>query len=277
MQVFKTKVEFRTARAAFGDLGFAPTMGFLHEGHISLMRRAKAENGAAAASIFVNPTQFAPGGDFDGYPRALERDLSMLDGAGVDLVFTPDAAEMYPPGFDTTVTVGGVSEGLEGAARPGHFAGVATVVTKLLNIVQPTRAYFGQKDAEQAAVIRKLARDLDLPVEIIIAATVRAADGLALSSRNSYLDPAQRQTGTVLFRALAAAQTLFEGGERNAEALRRAVMATLAEEPSATTDYVSVADPNTLKELDTVGPAGALISLAVQIGPARLIDNIVLR
>jgi pantoate--beta-alanine ligase len=276
MKVLKAKADFRAARALFGDLGFAPTMGFLHEGHMSLLRRAKAENGAAAASIFVNPTQFAPGGDFDAYPRALERDLAMLEAAGVDLVFTPDAAEMYPPGFDARVTIGGVSEGLEGAARPGHFAGVATVVIKLLNIVQPTRAYFGQKDAQQAAVIRKLARDLDLPVEIVIADTVREADGLALSSRNSYLDPAQRQAATVLFHALSAAKILFEGGERNAEGLRRAVMATLAGEPSAKPDYVSVADPNTLKELDVVGPAGALVSLAVQVGPARLIDNIVL-
>ena len=276
MKVLKTKAEFRVARAAFGDLGFAPTMGFLHEGHLSLMRRAKTENGAAAASIFVNPTQFAPGGDFDKYPRALERDLALLESAGVDLVFTPDATEMYPPGFDATLTVGGVSEGLEGAARPGHFAGVATVVTKLLNIVQPTRAYFGQKDAQQAAVIRKLARDLDMPVQIVIADTVREADGLAMSSRNSYLNAQQRQAARVLYRALTTAQTMFRSGERNAEVLRRAILATLAEEPLAQPDYVSVADPNTLKELDTIGPAGALISLAVQIGPARLIDNIVI-
>jgi pantoate--beta-alanine ligase len=276
LKVLKTKTEFRAARAGFGDLGFAPTMGFLHDGHLSLMRRAKAECGAAAASIFVNPTQFAPGGDFDKYPRALERDLAMLESAGVDLVFTPDAAEMYSPGFDATVRIGGVSEGLEGAARPGHFDGVATVVTKLLNIVQPTRAYFGQKDAQQAAVIRKLALDMDMPVEIVIAETVREADGLAMSSRNSYLNGEQRQAATVLYRALTAAQTLFEGGERNAGVLRRVITATLAGEPLAKTDYVSIADPITLEELEVMGPAGALVSLAVQVGPARLIDNIVI-
>ena len=276
MKVIKTKAEFRAARSAFGDLGFAPTMGFLHEGHLSLMRRAKAENSAAAASIFVNPTQFAPGGDFDTYPRALERDLAMLDSVGVDLVFTPDAAEMYPPGFDAMVAIGVVSEGLEGAARPGHFTGVATVVTKLLNIVQPTRAYFGQKDAQQAAVIRKLARDLDLPVQIVIADTVREADGLAMSSRNSYLDANQRRGAAVLYRALIAARRAFDGGERNAEVLRETVSAVLATEPMAQTHYVSIADPATLKELHVIGMTGALISLAVQVGPARLIDNILL-
>jgi pantoate--beta-alanine ligase len=238
MQVIKTRAEFRTARAAFGDLGFAPTMGFLHEGHLSLMRRAKAENGAAAASIFVNHTQFAAGGDFDNYPRALEWDLDLLAKAEVDLVFNPDAAEMYPPGFDAQIEIGFVSEGLEGAARPGHFAGVATAVTKLLNIVQPTRAYFGQKDAQQAAVIKKLARDLDLPFEIVIADTVREADGLAMSSRNSYLAPAERQAAKVLIHALTAARTLFEDGERRADVLRRAVTTVLAREPLADMDYV---------------------------------------
>ncbi len=276
MRVLKTKAEFRAARSAFGDLGFAPTMGFLHEGHLSLMRRAKAENGAAAASIFVNPTQFAPGGDFDRYPRALERDLTMLESAGVALVFAPDPAEMYPPGFAASIGIGGVSEGLEGAARPGHFAGVATVVTKLLNIVQPTRAYFGQKDAQQAVVISKLARDLDIPVEIIIAETVREADGLAMSSRNSYLNADQRRAASGLYRALKAAKTLYASGERNAGLLKGVILTTLGEEPLAQPDYVSVADPVTLKELDAVGPAGALISLAAQVGPARLIDNIVI-
>ncbi len=274
MQVLKTKAAFRAARAGFGDLGFAPTMGFLHEGHLSLMRRAKTENGAAAASIFVNPTQFAPGADFDRYPRALERDLAMLEGAGIDLVFTPDAAEMYPDGFDASIHIGGVSEGLEGAARPSHFDGVATVVSKLFNIVQPTRAYFGQKDAQQAAVINKLVRDLDIPVQIVIADTVREADGLAMSSRNSYLDPAHRQAASVLYRAITAAKALFEAGERDAAILRAAALRILASEPLAQTDYVSIADPHTLRELDAVGPQGALISLAVQIGPARLIDNL---
>jgi len=274
MQVLKTKAAFRAARAAVGTLGFAPTMGFLHEGHLSLMRRAKAENGAAAASIFVNPTQFAPGGDFDQYPRALERDLAMLESAGVDLVFTPDPAEMYPPGFDARIEIGGVSEGLEGASRPGHFSGVATVVAKLINIVQPTRAYFGQKDAQQAEVIKKLVRDLDMPVEIVIAATVREPDGLAMSSRNSYLDADQRRAATVLYRALTAAQALFDAGERDAGRLRTAMTDVLSAEPAGAIDYVSIADPDTLKELAAVGSAGALASMAVKVGPARLIDNL---
>jgi pantoate--beta-alanine ligase len=276
MKILTSKADFRAARAGFGDLGFAPTMGFLHEGHLRLMRRAKAENGAAAASIFVNPTQFAPGADFDRYPRALERDLAMLEGAGVDLVFTPDAAEMYPDGFDASIHIGGVSQGLEGAARPGHFDGVATVVTKLLNIVAPTRAYFGQKDAQQAAVITKLVRDLDIPVQVIIADTVREADGLAMSSRNSYLDPAHRQAATVLFRALTRARAMLDGGERAVDRLRAAMIAEIAAEPLATLDYVSLADPDTLEELTVVGPAGALVSLAAQVGPARLIDNMLL-
>jgi pantoate--beta-alanine ligase len=274
MQVLKTKAAFRAARLAVGTLGFAPTMGFLHEGHLSLMRRAKAENGAAAASIFVNPTQFAPGGDFDRYPRALERDLALLESAGADLVFIPEPVEMYPPGFDARIEIGGVSEGLEGASRPGHFSGVATVVAKLINIVQPTRAYFGQKDAQQAEVIKKLVRDLDMPVEIVIAPTIREADGLAMSSRNSYLDQDQRRAAAVLYRALTAAKALFEAGERGATQLRAAMTQTLAAEPAGEIDYVSIADPDTLKELVAVGPAGALASMAVKVGPARLIDNL---
>jgi len=274
MQVLKTKAAFRAARADLGTLGFAPTMGFLHEGHLSLMRRAKAENGAAAASIFVNPTQFAPGGDFDRYPRALERDLAMLESAGVDLVFTPEPGEMYPPGFDARIEIGGVSEGLEGASRPGHFSGVATVVAKLINIVQPTRAYFGQKDAQQAEVIKKLVRDLDMPVEIVIAGTVREPDGLAMSSRNSYLDADQRRAAIVLYRALMAAKAVFDAGERDAARLREVMIQALSAEPLAEVDYVSVADPDTLKELVAVGCAGALASMAVKVGPARLIDNL---
>lgn len=276
MKVLKTKTAFRDARAEFRTLGFAPTMGFLHEGHLSLMRRAKTECGAAAASIFVNPTQFAAGGDFDSYPRALERDLELLKSAGVDLVFTPTPDEMYPDGFDAKIEIGGVSEGLEGSSRPGHFSGVATVVTKLLNIVQPTRAYFGQKDAQQVAVIKKLVRDLDMPFEIVAVPTVREADGLAMSSRNSYLGADQRQAASVLYRALIAAKTRFEGGERDAEILRQIILEVLASEPMAKTDYASLADPDTLKELQTVGASGALVSLAVQVGPARLIDNILI-
>jgi len=276
MQVLRTKAEFRAARRAFGALGFAPTMGFLHDGHLSLMRRAKGECGAAAASIFVNPTQFAPGTDFDRYPRAVDRDLAMLEAEGVDLVFLPEVQEIYPEGFDARVEIGGVSQGLEGAARPGHFVGVATVVLKLLNIVAPTKAYFGQKDAQQVAVIKKLVRDLDLDVEIIAAETVREPDGLAMSSRNSYLSPADRTAARVLHRALAAARDLHQKGETDADRLRSAMTAILASEGRAKADYVSVADPSTLQELETIGAQGALVSLAAQVGPARLIDNIIL-
>jgi pantoate--beta-alanine ligase len=274
MRVLKTKAEVRAARPRFKEMGLVPTMGFLHEGHLSLMRRAKGECGAVTASIFVNPTQFAPGGDFDKYPRDMDRDLTLLQEAGVDLVFTPSPEEIYPEGFAASVIVGGVSEGLEGASRPGHFAGVATVVLKLINIVQPTRAYFGQKDAQQAAVIQKLAHDLDLPAQIVIAPTVREADGLAMSSRNSYLAPNERAAAVVLHRALTAAESLFNDGERSAAALRAAMTAVLAGEPLAEVDYVSIADPLTLKEISKI-KTGALVSMAVKIGSARLIDNLV--
>jgi pantoate--beta-alanine ligase len=276
MEIIRTVAEMRAARAGLTDLGLVATMGYLHAGHLSLVARARAENTAVAASIFVNPTQFAASEDLSRYPRDLPRDLGLLEAAKVDLVFVPDAAEMYPPGFDTQILIGGVTEGLEGAVRPGHFAGVATVVAKLFNIVQPTRAYFGQKDAQQSVVIRKLARDLDLPVEVVVAPTVREADGLALSSRNSYLSAEERAAAPVIFRALSAAKARFDAGERNAEHLRAVVRRrVLAEQPSLAIDYVSVADPLTLRELDTV-ETGALVSMAVRIGATRLIDNLIL-
>lgn len=276
MKVVFTIAEFRAERARLGDLGFAPTMGYLHEGHISLMKRAREECGAAAASIFVNPTQFGPNEDLSRYPRDLPRDLSLLEAAGVDLVFTPEPAEMYPEGFDTSITVGGVSEGLEGGSRPGHFNGVATVVAKLLNIVQPTRAYFGQKDAQQAAVIRKLALDLSIPAQIVICPTVREPDGLAMSSRNVYLSLADRQSARVLFRALTLARILVERGERKAEAVREAMRRTIAEEPSAEVDYVSLTDNLTLKEIEDRLSGEVLASMAVRFGKTRLIDNLVI-
>jgi pantoate--beta-alanine ligase len=248
-------------------------MGFLHAGHLSLVRRAKAECGAAAASLFVNPTQFAPHEDFDRYPRARERDLAMLEAAGCDFVFAPEVVEMYPDGFDTKIHVGGVSEGLEGAARPGHFAGVATVVAKLFNIVQPTAAYFGQKDAQQCAVIRKLVRDLDMPVEVVICETVREPDGLAMSSRNAYLSPEDRAKAVVLIRALRAAAV---ADTRKAEHLRQTMRDILEAEPACKPEYVSVADPVTLAELDEIGPGGALLSIATRFAGARLIDNVVI-
>ena len=274
MKVLSTIAEVRAARAGLPMLGFVPTMGFLHEGHLALVRRAKAECGTALASLFVNPTQFAPGEDFDRYPRARERDLALLEGAGCDLVFAPGVAEIYPAGFETRIEIGGVTEGLEGAVRPGHFAGVATVVAKLFNIVQPTAACFGQKDAQQVAVIQKLVRDLDMPVKIIVCDTVREADGLAMSSRNAYLSPVERARAVILIRALRAGEALVLAGERNAGTLRAAMHAVLATDESARPDYVSAADPHTLRELEAVGPNGTLLSLAVRIGTTRLIDNL---
>jgi pantoate--beta-alanine ligase len=275
MRVCATIAEVRAARLAYPTLGLVPTMGFLHAGHISLVEAARADNEGVAASLFVNPTQFGPNEDFDRYPRARERDLQMLEAAGCDLVFAPDVAEMYPVGFDARIEIGGVTEGLEGAVRPGHFAGVATVVAKLFNITTPTRAYFGQKDAQQVAVIRKLVRDLDMPLEVVVRPTVREPDGLAMSSRNAYLTAEQRQDALALWQGLSAAKALYEGGERRAERLRAAMAAPIAA-LGATADYLSVADPLTLGELEAVGERGALLSLAVRIGTTRLIDNILL-
>ncbi len=273
MHVLTTVAAVRAARAPLGSIGLVPTMGFLHEGHLSLVRRAKAECGAALVSIFVNPSQFGEGEDFQSYPRDLRRDLKFLDEAGVDIAFTPSVEAIYPPGFDTKIDIGAVARGLEGAARPGHFAGVATVVAKLLNIAQPTRAYFGQKDAQQAAVIQRLARDLDFACEIVIAPTVREADGVAMSSRNAYLSASERQAATVLIGALTAAQASFSAGEARAAKLKATMLEALSAEPLARADYVSIADPHTLAEL-SVARRGALVSLAVRIGPARLIDNL---
>jgi pantoate--beta-alanine ligase len=276
VKVVHTVADFRAARAAFPRLGLVPTMGALHEGHLSLVRQAPAECGAVAVSIFVNPTQFNEGADFDRYPRTLPRDLELLAPTGCDLVFAPDAAEIYPPGFASSIDVGPVAAPLEGAMRPGHFAGVATVVCKLLNIVQPTRAYFGQKDAQQLAVIRRMAADLDLPFEIVGVPTVREPDGLALSSRNVHLTAQERAQAPALHRALQLAKAAWGGGERDGDQLRAAMKAVLAGASLGRVEYASIADPLTLLELDEVGDAGALASLAVRFGDTRLIDNLVL-
>jgi pantoate--beta-alanine ligase len=250
-------------------------MGYLHQGLLALVQRAAAENDRVAVSIYVNPTQFNAAGDLAAYPRDLERDLHRLRNAGVDLVFTPADAVMYPAGFQTAIQVRDVARRLEGAARPGHFDGVATVVAKLFNIFQPDRAYFGQKDAQQTVVIRRLVTDLNLPVSIVIVPTVRDADGLALSSRNARLTPAQRAAAPLLFRALQAAADLQRAGERRAGALRDLMTATVAAEPLARLDYASVADPLSLRELDQIeGPL--LLSLAVYFDQIRLIDNLLL-
>ena len=276
MRVVSTVAEVREARRDYPSLGFVPTMGFLHEGHISLVKAAKARMGAVACSIFVNPTQFAPSEDLARYPRDLERDLSLLSQAGCDLVFAPDASEAYPAGFSTRVEVEGVTAPLEGAVRPGHFSGVATVVLKLFNMVQPDAAWFGQKDAQQCAVIRRMAADLDLPVEIVVAPTVREPDGVAMSSRNVYLGPEDRAAAVALIRALTAAEAAFDAGERDANGLRALMTSVLEGEPRGVADYVSIADPDTLVELQTVDDRGAVASLAVRFGKTRLIDNLLL-
>jgi pantoate--beta-alanine ligase len=249
-------------------------MGWLHEGHRSLMRRARADNATTIASIFVNPRQFNEAADYQRYPRNEARDLAICEEEGLDLVFAPGVEEIYPPGFDTTVSVGAVAKPLEGAARPGHFDGVATVVAILFNLVGAERAYFGQKDAQQVMVIRQMARDLAIPTEVIACPTVREPDGLALSSRNVHLTRDERAAAPALRRALIAARDRWEAGERSGDALRDAMWETLTAEPLATPAYVSVADGQTLAELDRV-PEGApvLLSLAVRFGSTRLIDN----
>jgi pantoate--beta-alanine ligase len=276
MRVISTLREFREARAAAeGSVGFVPTMGYLHEGHLELVRRARAENEVVVVSIFVNPTQFGPSDDFAQYPRDMDRDLALLEKEGTDLVFAPGVEEMYPPGCDTWVEVGAVAERLEGAARPGHFKGVATVVAKLFNMVQPNKTYFGQKDAQQVIVIKKMVADLDMNLEVIVVPTVRESDGLAMSSRNTYLNPEERKASLVLWNSLRLAQQLFGEGERNADRIREGMIALIGKEPLAKIGYVSVADPETLEELTTV-ESSAVVSLAVHIGKTRLIDNVLL-
>jgi pantoate--beta-alanine ligase len=268
--------ELRSARLSFpGTMGLVPTMGYLHEGHLSLVRRAREECDHVAVSIFVNPTQFGPAEDLSKYPRDLDRDLSLLEPLGVDLVWMPAAEIMYPPGYQTWVEVEAITRPLEGAMRPGHFRGVTTVVAKLFTGVQPQRAYFGQKDAQQAAVIRQMTRDLNFPIEIVVCPIVREPDGLAMSSRNVYLNPGQRRAATALYRALNAAKAAYETGERDAEKLRGKMKVVLANEPLAEVQYVSCADYDTLEELDTV-TGKALLSMAVFFGKTRLIDNMIL-
>jgi pantoate--beta-alanine ligase len=257
-------------------VGFVPTMGYLHQGHLALVRRARAENPSVVVSIFVNPTQFGPQEDFDSYPRDTKRDLSLLKEEETDVVFMPSVAEMYPEQFNGWVEVGRVAERLEGASRPSHFKGVTTVVAKLFNIIQPTRAYFGQKDAQQAVVIKKMVADLNMKLEIVTIPTVREPDGLAVSSRNIYLNPDERQAAVVLYQALSLAQKLWSQGEKDAQRLRQEMIELIRKLPLACIDYVSVADAETLDELEKVNPP-ALVSLAVKIGKTRLIDNIVLQ
>jgi pantoate--beta-alanine ligase len=276
MPLVRTIAEMRARRRGLaGDVGLVPTMGFLHEGHLSLVRRARADNDHVVVSIFVNPTQFGPEEDFERYPRDEARDLALLEQERADLVFAPSVEEMYPEGDSTSVTVEGITEVLEGGRRPGHFRGVATVCTKLFSIVRPDRAYFGRKDAQQLLVIRRLARDLALGIEIVGMPIIREADGLAMSSRNAYLSPEERQAALVLSRALCRARELFDSGERDGGRLRAAMRELIAREPLAQVDYVSVADTETLRELERIARP-ALASLAVRIGGTRLIDNVML-
>jgi len=275
VRVLRTRAELRAALADVPrPLGLVPTMGWLHTGHRSLMARARADNATTIASIFVNPRQFNEAADYQRYPRNEAHDLAICEEEGLDFVFAPAVKEIYPPGFDTVVSVGTVARPLEGAARPGHFDGVATVVAILFNLVGAERAYFGQKDAQQVLVIRQMARDLAIPTEVIACPTVREPDGLALLSRNVHLSPDQRAAAPVLRRALLAARARWEGGERSGDALRAAMSEVVAGEALATPAYVSVADGRTLAELDQVSDGvPTLLSLAVRLGPTRLIDN----
>ena len=257
-------------------LGLVPTMGGMHEGHLSLVRAAKSECAGVVVSIFVNPTQFGKNEDLDAYPRDLPRDLQLLQREGVDLVWTPTVEIMYPAGFQSWVSVEEITRPLEGSQRPGHFRGVTTVVAKLFNAVQPQKAYFGQKDAQQAAVIRQMTRDLDFPIDIVVCPTVRGPDGLAMSSRNACLEPQERQAVAVLYCALSRAQESFRAGEQDAGRLRAIMTDTINTEPLARLQYVSCADPHTLQELQGLVQDGALLSTAVFFGKTRLIDNIIL-
>jgi pantoate--beta-alanine ligase len=272
-RVLRTRADLRAVLASTGrPVGLVPTMGWLHDGHRSLMRRARADNATTVVTIFVNPRQFNRPDDFQRYPRDEARDIAIAEAEAVDIVWTPPVDEVYPPGFDTTVSVGAVAEPLEGAARPGHFDGVATVVAILFALVGAERAYFGQKDAQQVMVIRQMARDLALPTRVITCPTVRESDGLAISSRNVHLAKAERAAAPVLRRALAAARERWAGGERSGDVLRDEMRRVLAAEPLADVEYVSVADVTTLRELAEVDDA-AILSLAVRFGQTRLIDN----
>jgi pantoate--beta-alanine ligase len=265
----------RDLRTSRHTLGLVPTMGALHAGHLSLVAAARAQNDAVAASIFVNPTQFGPNEDFASYPRTFDEDVHKLTDAGVDILFAPSAADIYPPGNTTFVDPGPIATRLDGASRPGHFRGVATIVTRLFNIVAPDRAYFGQKDAAQVAVLRHIVRDLNLPVSLVVCPIVREPDGLALSSRNRYLSPAERTRALILSRALRAAESLALAGETSAETLRATMLAVFTADPEATLDYAAVVDPDTLLPIADTRD-GALLAVAAHIGATRLIDNLIL-
>jgi pantoate--beta-alanine ligase len=279
MLIVRNIAEVRAAlaqlRADRRCIGLVATMGALHEGHLSLVRAAKAHCNAVVATIFVNPTQFAPGEDFAKYPRTFEADCKLLETEGVDVLFAPEAAEIYPTGASTVVEVAGISDRLDGVSRPGHFVGVATVVAKLFNIVQPNHAFFGQKDAAQVAVLRRMVRDLHFNLELVVCPTVREPDGLAMSSRNRYLSAEERQQALVLRRALQRVEEEIAAGVLDAEPLIDVGLAVLAEEPEIRVDYLKIVDPETLEDVADAS-AGALVAVAAVVGPARLIDNVVI-
>ena len=277
MKTLTRVAEMQTAaaglRGAGKRLGFVPTMGALHEGHLALVRRAKQETDVTVVSLFVNPAQFGPSEDYLNYPRDFERDSELLRREGVDILFAPPVEEIYPAGFQTYATVEPVGAPLEGQFRPGHFRGVATVVLKLFNIVQPDRAYFGRKDGQQCTVVSRLVRDLNLPVEIVVCPIVREPDGLAMSSRNAYLNPDERQAARVLYQSLCRARELMQGGERRAAVIAEAMRKLIEQESQARIDYVAVVDAETLQPVDQVR-GRVLVPLAVWIGRARLLDNL---
>ena len=266
---------WQTRKELTGPVGLVPTMGYLHDGHLELVRQAKKQTGSVVVSIFVNPTQFGPGEDLESYPQDLDRDLTLLKTVGADLVWTPTTREIYPPGYQTWVETTEVTQPLEGSYRPSHFKGVTTIVAKLFNAVRPDLAFFGQKDAQQAAVIQQMTRDLNYPIKIVVVPTVREPDGLARSSRNTYLDAEERKAASVLYRALRAAESAYLEGERSGAALRSVMAETIKTEPLAETQYVSCADRGNLHELDRITD-GALLSIAVYLGSTRLIDNWIL-
>jgi pantoate--beta-alanine ligase len=274
MKIIETIADMKKYRHSLkGSVGFVPTMGYLHEGHISHILHSQKENDYSGASIFVNPTQFGPNEDFDRYPRDYPRDFAILEKAGTDFVFLPPPKEMYPQGYNTWVEVLGVTSVLEGAIRPGHFKGVATVVTKLFNIVEPTRAYFGQKDAQQCVVIKKMAQDLNMNLEVIIGATIREKDGLAMSSRNVYLSTEERAQAPVLNQSLVLARKLLDQGEKDCQKIREAMENLIKQQPLGKIEYISIADALSLEELKTTRKP-LVISMAVKFGKTRLIDNI---
>jgi pantoate--beta-alanine ligase len=276
MKVIKSVAELVTwRRLCLERVGFVPTMGYLHEGHLELVRHARKENPVAVVSIYVNPTQFAPNEDFKAYPRDIDRDLELLERVRTDIVFIPSDSEMYPAGYNTWVDISGITEKLEGKSRPTHFRGVTTVCNKLFNIVQPHQAYFGQKDAQQALVITKMVADLNMNLEIIVAPTVREKDGLAMSSRNTYLTPEERESAPILYKSLCLAREMHKQGERETVNIKEAMVSLIRSVPGPVIDYISIADMDTLDEIDTI-KGKVLVSLAARLGKPRLIDNIIL-